>query len=401
MPDIPALTGLRFWAAFSIILHHLLISIVPRDTPFETMLVACGSLGMTTFFVLSGFIIHNNYHYKVSDFSIRSYWEFFVARFSRLYPLYLALLLLDVTTAERRLNWFGFTFILTFFITMTQSWIYLPGGLLPLGFHRSSVSWSVSTEMLIYAAYPALLWVLLKDRSSHTARIVWVLASILGISLALACLNTIPDMIDSLALRTFGWWARQVGEQYTFSIWLMFYSPYMRFFEFSIGALACHLFLTRRDMSPTLIERRLILFLAAASLLMVASTFFPRTSRPETLRAAFTYTGYYPWIAAMIYACARAPGSWLDRFFSLSPFVTLGEWSYSIYLFHIFLYHAVSTKSASNPSLIFTQSVLIILAVFASAYVLYTFIEMPWRKRTKAWLLAWPIGLPKASTTAS
>lgn len=247
MPDIRALTGLRFWAAFSIILHHLLLGIVPRGTPFETMLVACGSLGMTAFFVLSGFIIHYNYHGKVSTFSIRSFWEFFAARISRLYPLYFVLFMLDATTATRRLNWFGFSFIFVFFLTMTQSWFYFPGGLLPLGFNRFSVSWSVSTEMLIYSTYPALLFLLLKDRSNQATKIAWVVGMIVATSLMLARMNVMPGTIDDVALAVFGWWARKSGADYTFSLWFTFYSPYMRFFEFTIGTLACHLNLARAE----------------------------------------------------------------------------------------------------------------------------------------------------------
>jgi peptidoglycan/LPS O-acetylase OafA/YrhL len=400
MPEIRSLTGLRFWAAFSIVLHHLLLGIIPRGTSLETMLVACGSLGMTTFFILSGFIIHYNYHNKIRDFSRRSLWEFFVARLSRLYPLYVVLMLVDFAMFRSAFGWSGKLLVLPYFLTLSQSWFYMAapnGGLLPFIFPRASIAWSISTEMLMYSAYPVILMVLLRDRTDSARRIAWIATGILSVSVVLAYLNEHRDLIDRLAIGAFRKLAEPIGP-YPFSIWLTFYSPYLRIFEFLIGALTAHLLISRRDTMVSLIESRMVHVLAVASLFMIASTFVPKANQTASLSMFFASTGYYPWIAALMYACARLEGSWVDRFFSWKPFVQLGEWSYSIYLFHIFIYHAVSATSV-DPSMLVVRALATVVTVFVCAFLLYTFVEMPGRKRMRSWLMSWQIGLPRPETT--
>ena len=62
--DVPALTGLRFVAAFSVLIGHGFSWILhnhetPGGVVFWVSQIA--GLGMTLFFVLSGFVIHYNY----------------------------------------------------------------------------------------------------------------------------------------------------------------------------------------------------------------------------------------------------------------------------------------------------------------------------------------------------
>jgi peptidoglycan/LPS O-acetylase OafA/YrhL len=66
--NLPALTGLRFFAALYVILFHF-----DLRTPFNFLpgflheLVAAGRLGVTLFFVLSGFILTFSYMNKVPE----------------------------------------------------------------------------------------------------------------------------------------------------------------------------------------------------------------------------------------------------------------------------------------------------------------------------------------------
>ena len=88
-PDVPALTGLRFLAAFSVLLAHGLAAIVANDAPPQGAvywLMQASGFGMTLFFVLSGFVIHYNYARLVSDGGPRGIAAFLWARFARLNP---------------------------------------------------------------------------------------------------------------------------------------------------------------------------------------------------------------------------------------------------------------------------------------------------------------------------
>ena len=55
--DIPALTGLRFVAAFYVFLFHIHIRMPLTENTFLAGIIGQGAIGMTIFFVLSGFIL--------------------------------------------------------------------------------------------------------------------------------------------------------------------------------------------------------------------------------------------------------------------------------------------------------------------------------------------------------
>lgn len=90
-PYIPALTGLRAIAAYLVFLHHY--NPAAPDT-FVHRLLAQGYVGVSLFFVLSGFLIYHRYapvHLANANWSWRTYLR---NRFARVYPLYAVLLLL-------------------------------------------------------------------------------------------------------------------------------------------------------------------------------------------------------------------------------------------------------------------------------------------------------------------
>jgi peptidoglycan/LPS O-acetylase OafA/YrhL len=119
-------------------------------------------LGMTLFFVLSGFVIHYNYNATiVRPGGMRA---IFVARFARLYPLYIVVFLFDFSYAGLTArsacgqigapdeHWLG----LAFYLTLTQSWFYavICRASLPYQYGPvAAVSWSISVEAFFYLAY--------------------------------------------------------------------------------------------------------------------------------------------------------------------------------------------------------------------------------------------------------
>ena len=101
---------------------------------------------MTLFFVLSGFVIHYNYNATiVRPGGLRL---FFVARFARLYPLFILMFLFDFAytglTARSACGQIGAPdehwLALPFYLTFTQSWALrrdLPRGARPINTDRS------------------------------------------------------------------------------------------------------------------------------------------------------------------------------------------------------------------------------------------------------------------------
>src|SRR5258708_19157471 len=94
--EIPSLTGLRFFAAAAVVLSHAIPKIVVYDdTPYLLLLlIQLAAPGMTLFFVLSGFVIFLNYSRSIRTGT--DLWNFFVARFARLYPLFFVCIAFDL-----------------------------------------------------------------------------------------------------------------------------------------------------------------------------------------------------------------------------------------------------------------------------------------------------------------
>lgn len=101
---LTALTGLRFLAAIHVVLFHRREAFPGLPYAVENLLVS-GNIGVNLFFVLSGFVLAYNY---MNDDGLPSRREFWVARFARIYPVYLlAFLLFAPVVAAAALAAFG------------------------------------------------------------------------------------------------------------------------------------------------------------------------------------------------------------------------------------------------------------------------------------------------------
>ncbi|MCE2765310.1 MAG: acyltransferase, partial [Fimbriimonadaceae bacterium] len=98
----PQLTSVRFFAAFMVVLYHyekLIADFFPA--PIKNA-IHHGFVGVSFFFILSGYILGSNYYDKFSDSSNspmekkRQRIDFFWARLARIYPLYLVSILVMV-----------------------------------------------------------------------------------------------------------------------------------------------------------------------------------------------------------------------------------------------------------------------------------------------------------------
>src|SRR5215469_10492732 len=83
--DVPGLTGLRFLAAFSVVIAHGFgVLLQGHDAPGGIIYWAtqASGFGMTLFFVLSGFVIHYNYATPVTAGGPRGIAAYLWARFA-------------------------------------------------------------------------------------------------------------------------------------------------------------------------------------------------------------------------------------------------------------------------------------------------------------------------------
>ena len=196
-PEIPALTGLRFLAALSVaIAHGAAITIQFKDPSPEAALVKFwlqngAGFGMTLFFVLSGFVIHYNYSGIIASQGARGFAQFMWARFSRLYPLFLVVLVVDIVLGARLFDAVGTAptgaimptiAALPYYLTLTQSWFYTVidnNSLIYQIGNAAPPMWSISTEWFFYLCYPVIMLPLIRatrPRYAIAGAVIWSLA---------------------------------------------------------------------------------------------------------------------------------------------------------------------------------------------------------------------------------
>jgi peptidoglycan/LPS O-acetylase OafA/YrhL len=88
-PRLPALTSLRFFAALHVVCFHFLAFKIVSSEGWLGQISSIGYVGVSFFFVLSGFILV--YTYAGRDTPARDFWR---ARFARIYPAFAFSLLL-------------------------------------------------------------------------------------------------------------------------------------------------------------------------------------------------------------------------------------------------------------------------------------------------------------------
>jgi peptidoglycan/LPS O-acetylase OafA/YrhL len=152
--DLPALTGLRFFLALWVILHHLtgqgqplgavLSGVLPG--PLFT-LIRGGYQAVTTFFVLSGFVLTRSYW--TTAWSPEGLTKYYRGRVARVYPVYLLSIVVMVPfiAAEAAPGKWGY---LAAHLTLVQAWLG------PIPVQWNTPAWSLSCEMFFYAVFPLM-----------------------------------------------------------------------------------------------------------------------------------------------------------------------------------------------------------------------------------------------------
>ena len=154
-PELTALTGLRFIAAFCVFLFHIQIRWPFVHGRFLSNLIGQGAIGMSVFFVLSGFILA--YQYTNANVTYASY---FRNRLARIYPVYLAVALMTLPwLAVGGSSWIHaaghFCLIVFANIFFLQAWF---PQFFPLW--NDGGSWSISVEMFCSVLLPTMIGLL-------------------------------------------------------------------------------------------------------------------------------------------------------------------------------------------------------------------------------------------------
>ena len=148
---LPALTGLRFFLALWVMLHHLTGRGQMLEAPALALpgpvyqLIRAGYMAVTTFFVLSGFVLARSY--AETRWNARGVLRYGVGRAARVYPVYLlSLAVVAPFIAGDRAP--GKGALLAAHGLLVQGWM----GSLPVNWNTPA--WSLSCEMFFYLMFP-------------------------------------------------------------------------------------------------------------------------------------------------------------------------------------------------------------------------------------------------------
>lgn len=179
--QIGALTGLRAVAALWVFVFHLeLRAPLMPDGPLGN-LAGAGAIGMTLFFVLSGYVLVLATRDGLDPRS------FFRARFARLYPLYALAAVLAVPWLIHGMDTVLETALVAVIgVLMLQAWF--PN---LFGIWNHAASWSLSVEAAFYAVFPAVRSVL---RPLSAPLLLAIIAGCSALSLVFAgAHHALPD----------------------------------------------------------------------------------------------------------------------------------------------------------------------------------------------------------------
>jgi peptidoglycan/LPS O-acetylase OafA/YrhL len=329
-----------------------------------------GFVGVDVFFVISGFVITGMLQREWLATGRIKFKDFYVKRFKRLIPalalmvtitLLISAVILSPLGPQQTVAKTGIGAILlvaNFVIARTS------GGYFDAVSETNPLlnTWSLSVEEQFYLIFPAIIafgWYL-SHRAARLRAAPFLFVGLLGVS------------SFALALApTFGWIFR--GS----STIIGFYSPFPRVWEFAVGALLA--LATVRGV-PWLSRRFAFLAgsvgvgLLAISLWAIdGSTPFPG---PWTL---------LPVAGTLLLILAGTQENSVSSTLSKPPIVKVGDWSYSLYLWHWpFIVFAVYLWPSNPMALILAAA-----ASFAPALASYYWVEQPIRKAARLKAIQW------------
>ena len=237
------LTSLRFFAAMHVLVFHNHLDQLTGAQGAIRNIIRTGYVGVSLFFVLSGFILAHVYlgDGENVSFDRRKFW---MARVARIYPVYLiGLLLAAPFVFEAHFNpdrpaWSTLKLLVTggSCCTLTQSWIP------PMAMVWNSPGWSLSAEAFFYLLFPfvaPLLWRLNKRQTIVALAGLWLLCLAAPVLCWLAPISGFSDCPATVA-PTSTWVTKLIA-----------YNPLLRLPEFLLGIALCRLFvLQKRVLGP-------------------------------------------------------------------------------------------------------------------------------------------------------
>jgi len=348
---LPALTGLRTFAALNLVFFHFSD---PKQFGWLAPVVDNGYTSVSFFLLLSGFILSYNYSDRAASGQMEP-GKFWLARFSRLYPVYLfslvvslGMLALEFRSQTRPM----------FALGVASTLLLVQGWSPTLSTFWNTPAWTMSTEAFFYLIFPAVV------RWKRPRKLGWLLALLGSLWLAgMVCPGLYtwlhPDGDPHPGRYSNGWWIRALK-----------FTPPPHLPSFLFGVALADL----NARFPVKSRWRL-----ACGVGGLAALYFV-LAHGERLPYVFLHDGLLmPLFALAILGLAgKNP---LSRIFGFLPFVLLGEASYCLYLLHFNLWTLIHDSGAlQKTGLIALDPWISYLLLVVAAVLAMKWIEKPGQK---------------------
>ena len=383
-PEIPALTSLRFFAALWVVLFHVHEIGLNRGGPAPYLDFALlGYLGVSFFFVLSGFILV--YVYAGRPVPKRRFWQ---ARFARIYPAYFFSLLLTVgglihfwpMVQARHLG----TLTLVAYPLLLEAWF--PQILLTW----NPVAWTLSAEAVFYLLFPFIL--------PRLAALTWPR---LRLCLAAFWITSLILTGAYVLLRPDGVAHPTLADNDLFWLGVVKLNPLVRLPEFLLGmgtglaflrlpTAAPHETIGGEGNRPAAGNGPLALGAALLLLAIALGRHIPYPMLHSGLLA--------PAFALLIFGFATQP-AW-TRPLASKPLILLGESSYSLYLLHgiVIVLFMLALGHSSHLTAVTLASIATSILISVAVYLL---LENPLRRLLHPRYAAPMVPLPTPATATT
>lgn len=358
MLEILPLTSLRFIAALYVFIFHIHIRWPLTSNKFLDRFLLEGAVGMSVFFILSGFILYYRYH-KV-EFTPAAAKNYITHRFSRIYPIYLLSAIstlpwlgiyLDDASISATLIYIGrLLFIVFTNMFLLQAWIPQL-----FDYWNNGGSWSISVETFFYTLFP-FVKNLINKFSIKTILLIGFITYIFTILFGLSHILFPRD----------------------YAVRVVYSIPIFRLPEFIIGIVAAVVSIKYHNNK---INYDMVFCFSAFTLIIYLSL---------CGKANSGYTSHnfiiIPLITSIIYSAANCHFGIVYNLLSFKPLVILGHASYSFYSLQalLILYIAPKYKTAIGHLPFWNKNSVFLLIVFCCLSLMsllsYYLIEEPARR---------------------
>lgn len=357
------ITFTRFLAAIWVVLFHKggLFS-----NPSIIGFVSKGNLGVSFFFVLSGYVMMLAYYNNNKPFSSS---QFFINRVARIYPLYLLATLLSII-----LKYYLFDKLFSFSDSILNI-LVLQAFFFPFSSSISEVfglGWSLTTEFLFYAIFPFLLTKVYLSKS-YTPKKIAVIVFVVWIICVGGSSFLQNEYDNNMQAHDF-----------------IFHFPIWHINQFLIGNLFGMFFIINRNKEGFFSTFKkygdiwlIGLFILLAVLLKTIPfwqdkyEFFPYVIN--------VHNGFLAYLFATIILVLSFNKGFITQVFSNPILILLGEISYAIYLLQeiaIFLWDIIIQKFGMSLTPLNNLLGYIIFLIFIS-FLAHKFVEKPCLKLIK------------------